>query len=317
MIARLARRVRYVPLRYANGAAASPTGVDPARTSAKADGYDAILLAVAAAIWCATPYIGPATASSDDHHRNDLWDDRAAGIQSLDDVQKALPSFTVDTGHRKRDVALAITDVVQRHFVHGVARQSCRTNWIATVIDYFAPDTMSFSGMMDPDELLTQNIAFCSQATLVTQALFARNGIPYATVSFNEGGRAIHSALAGAPDGVWRLYDPSMEPKVQGMAFSRVLTGDTIQALYSRSDIAGQGRRFQQLVRQGKVRLTGINGGPPRRGPAVQWLNRMLSRWGWVALLVLAAFRERRSATRRAKALQYKAGSSSRGGQPA
>ena len=254
-----------------------------------------MLLAVAAAIWCVMPFIGPANTSSDDHQQSDAWDARVAKLDSLDAVQQALPSFTVDTGHPRRDTALAITDIVQRHFVHGVARQSWRMNWIATVIDRFAPDTMSFSGVMDPDELLTQNVAFCSQATLVMRALFERNGIPYATVSFDEGGRAIHSALAGAPDGVWRLYDPSMEPVVQGMAFRRVLTGDTVRALYSRPDIAANGRQFQKLAWQGKLTLTGINGGPLRRGPGVQWLTRTLSNWGWVALLLLAVSHVRRT----------------------
>lgn len=214
----------------------------------------------------------------------DKFDNQIGRIDTLEGIEKVVPRYMIDTGNYDRDYARALAEVVQLHTVHGVSRQSWKENWIANLIDKFGISNASFSGRMRPEDLIRDNIAYCSQVSLILQELLRRKGIEYATVRFNVGGPPPHSAVAARPDGVWRYYDASYEPVEQGVPFNRLVKSKMFLTLYKNKswDSVGVGKEFYDLARKDKIKIIDINGKGPYRGIFFQDITKILSNYIWI-----------------------------------
>lgn len=181
------------------------------------------LLGVAAFVLFLMPFLPVESGSVATGLPGDRFDSEIGRIDTLEGIEKIVPRFTKDTGNADRDYARALAEVVQLHMIHGISKQSWRENWIANLIDRFSIESASFAGRMRPEDLIKDNVAYCSPVSLLLQELLRRRGIEYATVRFNVGGAPPHSAVAARPDGVWRFYDASYEAVEQGVPFDRMM----------------------------------------------------------------------------------------------
>lgn len=247
-----------------------------------------IMLVLAAALYTMqfVDFGGGSTADGVD----DAYDPRIGEIHTLEGLEAEARRQMRGTGNTQRDLALALTKIVALHSIHGVARQTWKQNWIANALDMMESPYTSYAGLMVPEDLAKENVAFCSQASLLLQELFRRNGIPQATVRFNVGGPPPHSAVAGKPDGVWRFYDASYEPAQQGVPFALLKEPGKILELYSapKFKMLGIDKQFDDLARRGKIAIIGIDGRGPVRGIAFQRLTKTLSLHGWFGPLLIA-----------------------------
>jgi len=259
------------------------------RTSRSRDWFIIVLFALSAFLYSIRfEDVGGGSTTFD--ISNDAYDPRIGEIRSLAGLEDAARHRIVKTGNDKRDLALALTKVVELHTVHGVARQTWRQNWIANSLDSLAFMDASFAGKMLPEELVKENIAFCSQASQILQELFRRNGILQATVRFNVGGVPPHSAVAAKPDGVWRYYDPSLEPTEEGIPFDSLMAPGKFLELYAAEKWRSKGvdQKFENLARDGKIAIIDIDGQGPLRGIAFQRLTTILSVHGWTVPMLIA-----------------------------
>ncbi len=243
-----------------------------------------LLLAMVSLILFLIPFMPVNSGSKPSNYSGDKFDKNIGKINTLEGIEELVPKYLKNTGNGNRDEAKALAEIVELHTLHGVSKQGWRENWIANLIDKLGIPYASFSGRMRPDDLIKDNIAFCSQASLILQELFRRKGITYATVRFNVGGNPPHSAVAAKPDGVWRYYDSSYEPNEQGVPFDTLVSSDQFLSLYGDKSWGGVrvGQEFNRLAKEGKVKIIAINGPPPRRGILFQYITETFSRYAWM-----------------------------------
>lgn len=261
------------------------------------------LLGAAALVLFSMPFLPVEGGSVATGLIGDKFDTEIGRLDTLDGIEKAVPKYIRNTGNADRDYARALAEVVQLHTIHGISRQSWKENWIASLIDRFGIANSSFSGRMRPEDLIKDNVAYCSQVSLILQELFRRKGIEYATVRFNVGGPPPHSAVAARPDGVWRYYDASYEPVEQGVPFRQLIESNRFLNLYQDKswDSSKIGKEFYDLAKQGKIKIIDINGRGPYRGILFQDITKFLSNYIWLVpftMMMAIGLFSRRAANR-------------------
>ncbi len=233
------------------------------------------------------------------------YDPRLKWIDSVEKADRALPAFVENKGRQQKDIADGIQRMLEARFAHGFSRFRISENWIAYTLGRAferisgSDDGKSFLPVVDtpvrPDDILKYRRAMCTQQMLVFQALLARHNIDYARVSFMK--TPSHDAVAARVDGVWRFYDPDMEPKMTGVPLAEVRQGDILPVIYPMSqDGVNMGVHFRDLARSGDILVRDVNRYPASRGAFFQQVTGMLSRWGWALPLGLALwlYRSRR-----------------------
>lgn len=210
-------------------------------------------------------------------------------IQSID-AAEAYIRAKLPPESDQAQAADAIERFTRKRFVHDLVQFNFEDDWLAWTagliwIDLRAP--------VLPDDLLKYRIGYCTQQTIVIEALFRRFNIDFATVGF---GSPPHALSAAKIDGHWSIYYPDEEPNRESVVpFSTLSNPAVITKLYGRlpgvpnygpGTLADQ---YNRAIRSGRYEINGVNRFTAPHAAIFQMLNHFLSRWGWALFAGMAS----------------------------
>lgn len=105
---------------------------------------------------------------------------------------------------------------VKEKFFHGYAQYSVNQNWILVLL---GKTWFHFSGVVNPNELMTYSEGLCSQQTLVFMELLKRKGIASRSVGLGYSQGPGHFLCEVRLNNRWHLYDVTCEPKWEKTQF--------------------------------------------------------------------------------------------------
>ena len=210
-------------------------------------------------------------------------------LRSVDSVNAAENYVRGRVGPRatQAEVAAAIEDFAARRFQHNFSGFSFCRNWVAHLAGAMRYD---LKVPIDPDDILKQPSAMCSQNAMVVQALLERFAIDFATVKFVDE----HMAVAARIGNDWVLYDGDLEiarnsPVIldsPDVASAIELAYRQRTSLWQPGDPADMARHFARLVQTGQVTMESVNVRLGWRGEMLQRVEWYFSWFGWLLFLV-------------------------------
>ena len=139
-------------------------------------------------------------------------EDYDASLSRINTIDK-LAQFTdsIADAHSVRpqtlDYVEIIATIIRKKFYHGYSHFLLNENWIAAVSGKLIWQDLSCK--VQPNGIIKNNYAACSQQELVVMSLLRRKNISYRSVLFPH-----HYALEALIQVNWYYFDTNMEPKI-------------------------------------------------------------------------------------------------------
>lgn len=130
-----------------------------------------------------------------------------SSINSIDKLEKYVDEEAAvkNIGTHTPEYALLLAYFISCRFYHGFSHYKLNENWIAAVGEKFTG--VGLSCKVQPDEIMKNEEAACSQQALVMMEILKRKKIDYRKVGFPH-----HYALEIKSGDKWYYFDPNMEP---------------------------------------------------------------------------------------------------------
>jgi hypothetical protein len=187
-------------------------------------------------------------------------------------VQKNIPIPSVE-------YCILLENTVSQRFYHGFSHYKLNENWIAAVIQLPGTGT---SCKVQPNDILKNENAACSQQALVMMEVLTRKKISYRKIGFPH-----HFAMEANIDGGWYFLDANMEPEISVSARNHENwkgSGDRLKQFYEPSRHNSMDYQFGH----NKFATIGaVNAEAAPRLKIFQSITAMLSKLLWLLPLVV------------------------------
>jgi len=221
----------------------------------------------------------------------ETYDRQLGGIRNID-AAEAFVRGRLPANASQTQIATAIDSFVRSRFYHHYSENRfCDADWLARIAGIF------WSRLDHPvaaDGILKHPDAYCSQQTLVFNALAERFGLHYAYVRFGviPGAKygGIHMTPAVLVDGKWRMYDPDLEINDGSIPLGSVLDGTGLQSAYNgvhlgqSIDLVGA---LREQARKHRIDVDSFDRYRAAHGAIATAVLLWLSKHGWAAFLIL------------------------------
>jgi hypothetical protein len=187
------------------------------------------------------------------------------------------------------DYVVAIESVLENRFYHGFSHFTLNENWIAALVGKLVKEDHACK--VQPQLIIQQPNAGCSQQALVMMALLRRKGITYRSVLF-----AHHYAIEALIDGKWYFFDANMEPFItneQRLESYWKHNADSLKKYYDGNRFDGPDIDFKFGKNHG-VKNGPVNEIPAPRARFFQSATWLLSKILWAFPLLLLFYRPRK-----------------------
>lgn len=181
-----------------------------------------------------------------------------------------------------------ISYIISCRFYHGFSHFKLSENWIAAVGEKVTG--IGLSCKVQPEEILQNAYAACSQQALVMMEILKRKQIDYRKVGFPH-----HYALEVKNNGRWYYFDPNMEPYMnlhQRLHESWKENNDTLKQYY---DPAKHDNLSYQFGKGQKAEFGPVNEVPAKNLRFFQSTTGILSKTLWIVPLLGLVYARRRS----------------------
>jgi hypothetical protein len=124
---------------------------------------------------------------------------------------------------------LAAETAIKNRFYHGFSHFTLNENWIAALSGKYIEEGLACK--VQPEKIIQQSNAACSQQSIVLMALLRKKGIQYRMVGFPH-----HYAMEVWIDNSWYFFDADMEPvitKAERMENNWKLQSDNLKKYYN------------------------------------------------------------------------------------
>jgi len=128
-------------------------------------------------------------------------------IKSINELEKIIDGITDEKGIKQTDpeYLLYVSYIISYRFFHGFSHWNLCQNWIAAVGEKISG--IGLACKVQPDAIMKDDNAGCSQQALVMMEIFRRKKINYRKLGFPH-----HYTLLAQANGKWYFLDPDMEP---------------------------------------------------------------------------------------------------------
>lgn len=184
------------------------------------------------------------------------------------------------------EYAELLESVIAERFYHGFSHFTPGENWIAALSGKWIREDLACK--VDPEDIVQQPNAACSQQALVMMAVLRKKGMNYRSVGFPH-----HYAMEVQVGEEWYFFDANMEPvisKEQRSLANWQHQNDRLKQFYDTN-------RFSDLdfkLGNGLTATTGrINEVPAQRARLFHTVTGLLSKISWLLPLLLLFFMPR------------------------
>jgi hypothetical protein len=128
-------------------------------------------------------------------------------LSTVDQLESYIDLMAASKGIKKEDpgYAMFVSYIVSCRFFHGFSHWNLNQNWIAALAQKITGTGLACK--VQPEAIMKDNFAGCSQQVLVMMDIFRRKGISYRKVGFPH-----HYTIEVASQGKWYFFDPDLEP---------------------------------------------------------------------------------------------------------
>jgi hypothetical protein len=219
------------------------------------------------------------------YDQKEQFNPQLAYINSIDMLEAHTDSLAVQQNIciNSYEYAELLEAVLKDRFYHGFSKFSLKENWIAALSGKWLEEGLACK--VQPNDIMQDNNAACSQQSIVMMAVLRRKNIPYRKVGFPH-----HYAMEVSIGNNWYFMDADMEPvikKTERMERSWNHQNDLLKKYYSVN-------RFNDLDYKFGSGLTATNG-PVAEVPAsnariFHSVTFVLSKLLWCFPLLLLLF---------------------------
>ena len=207
-------------------------------------------------------------------------------------VDEAAALKNIDINSAEYNVLLAY--IISCRFYHGFSHWKLNENWIAALGEKVTG--IGLSCKVQPNEIMQNPYAACSQQALVMMEILKRKKTDYRKVGFPH-----HYALEVKNNGRWYYFDPNMEPYMnlsQRLHEDWKESNDSLKKYY---DVTKHTSLSYQFGNAQKAEFGPVNEVPAQRLWLFQSVTGVLSKTLWCFPLLFLFVRSRRAKMRAAK----------------
>lgn len=210
-------------------------------------------------------------------------------INTIEKLEKYIDSIVVKKKYSPKsfDYVKSTTEAIKYRFYHGFSHFSLSENWMAALTGKIIKEDHACK--VQPEAIMEDSYAACSQQEIVMMAILRKNNIPYRAVLFPH-----HYAIEAFVENNWFYFDPNMDPEItkeQRMETSWNHHSDTLKRYYDTL-------LFKDLDYIFGVGLTALNGNvnqiPAPNARLFQSITGVLSKIIWCVPLLLLFFYSKR-----------------------
>jgi hypothetical protein len=226
-------------------------------------------------------------SSKNDFQAPDFFDKKLAqNIHNIDN----LVTYTrqhIPHPEDKRALLEEVTNIVRSRFIHAYSIYGMRENWIAVLAGKFI--WRDLSAKVIPDDILKDDVASCSQISIVIMAACSRLGITTRKV-----GLVGHYTLEANINNKWFFVDADLKPDFNSVggrkSLDEILTNRDQFPLYANTILDSN---------EIEKKFSTIQYGEPNVQPApkaylFQMITKKISHWGWLLPTILSIITLRR-----------------------
>lgn len=214
-------------------------------------------------------------------------------INSIDKLENYVDQAAASKqiGVHSTEYSLLLAYIISCKFYHGFSHWKMNENWIAAIGE--KATGIGLSCKVQPDEIMKNPSAACSQQALVMMEILKRKNIDYRKVGFPH-----HYALEVKSKGNWYYFDPNMEPTMnltQRLHDSWKQSNDSLKKYY---DPAKHVNISYQFGNGQKATFGAVNEIPAQRLRLFQSSTAVLSKILWFFPLMILFARSRKRSTK-------------------
>ena len=184
------------------------------------------------------------------------------------------------------EYAAVLESVISNRFYHGFSHFTLSENWVAALCGKWLKE--DYACKVQPEAILQQPYAACSQQSLVMMAVLRKKGMNYRSVGFPH-----HYAMEVQAGKEWYFFDANMEPSITKE--NRSLANwqhqnDYLKKFYDHQHYSNLDYQFGK----GQTAIVGsINEEPAKNARLFHAITAVLSAMAWCLPLLLMFYRFR------------------------
>lgn len=184
------------------------------------------------------------------------------------------------------EYAAVLESVISNRFYHGFSHFTLSENWVAAVSGKWLKE--DYACKVQPEAIMQQSYAACSQQSLVMMAVLRKKGMNYRSVGFPH-----HYAMEVQAGNEWYFFDANMEPSISKE--NRSLAhwqhqNDYLKKFYDSKHYSNLDYQFGK----GQTAIVGaINEEPAKNARLFHAITAVLSAMAWCLPLLLMFYRFR------------------------
>ncbi len=220
------------------------------------------------------------------YDQKEKFNPRLSYINSIQKLESHLDSIAAGKKIGAADFGYMeiLESIVENRFYHGFSHFTLNENWIAAVSGRYIKE--DYACKVQPEKIMEQSNAACSQQALVMMAVLRDKKIPYRRVGFPH-----HYAMEVLNGNNWYFLDANMEPRItkdQRMMKSWNHQNDSLKKYYDTKRFSDLDYKFGT----GLTTTTGIiNEVPARNARIFQFAAGIGSKILWCFPLLLLFYR--------------------------
>jgi len=220
--------------------------------------------------------------------QKEKFDPRLSYLNSIQQLEACVDSIAKakkisTTGY---EYAELMEGVIEKRFYHGFSHFTVSENWIGALSGRYMKE--DYACKVQPEKIMKQPNAACSQQALVMMAVLRNKKITYRSVGFPH-----HYAMEVLIEDNWYFFDANMEPQItkeQRMMASWNHQNDNLKKYYDTNRFADLDYKFGN----GQTATTGvINEVPARNARFFQTVTGILSKISWCFPILIMFYRPR------------------------
>ena len=220
-------------------------------------------------------------------HR-EKFDPELSYINSINKLEKHIDSIAAShsVSLHSLEYAVIVEEAIEKRFYHGFSHQMLSENWIAAVSERLFHYGLSCK--VDPEEIMQNPNAACSQQSMVMMEILRRKRITYRSVGFPH-----HFAMEAMVEKKWYYLDANMEPDLSQkdrLEENWSANTDSLKKYYDKSRFNDLDFKFGNAC---KPSFSSLNDKPAKNAKLFQTVTKYASRLLWIFPLLIIFFRSR------------------------
>ncbi len=225
-------------------------------------------------------------------NENDILSVKVANIKTLEELY----DLVEDRVEVNNDYLIAkeIQQIARESFSHGLSYLYPCENWLLFLISNIPIKKIKqkkLNAIIDPERIIKNHTAFCSQNTFIIQNLLNHFNIEYSSLLFEDPILG-HFASAAKIKGIWYYLDGNIEYKLinnELVKLSDFLDPNNNQIIFEMFDYdSNLAEKIIKSKLNSNISQKYINEFPAARGLLFQKITYYLSNWFWLFLFFLS-----------------------------